>query len=81
MYIMDCKRFVYVVSWYKTKYHLIAWRKEYFLTEEQTRFIYDDPYILGEYDDGYIRVSVIRVCESSKEFKLANRKKNIVQFN
>lgn len=70
----DCKRFIYKVSWYKTKKHLNAWRNEYFPNEEQTRFIYEDPYILGEYDSGYINVSVIRVCESSKEFKLASRK-------
>ena len=77
---MDCKKFIYLVSWYKTKKHLNSWRNEYYLTEEETRFIYSDPYITGEYENGYVRVSVIRVCEESREYKIASRSKKNINF-
>ena len=66
---MSCDRFIYKVSWFKTKKQVNSWRDEYYMEEEQTRFIYDkEPY-------GDVRISVIKVCCNSEIYKNAKRPK------
>ena len=66
---MSCDRFIYKVSWFSSKKHVNSWRDEYYMEEEQTRFIYDkEPY-------GDVRISVIKVCVNSEIYKKAKRPK------
>lgn len=64
---MSCDRFIYKVSWFSSRKHVNSWRDEYFMTEEQTRFIYDkEPY-------GDVRIFVIKVCVNSEIYKKVKR--------
>lgn len=64
---MSCDRFIYKVSWFNSKKHVNSWRDEYYMEEEQTRFIYDTK----EYGD--VRISVVKVCINSEIYKNAKR--------
>jgi len=64
---MSCDRFIYKVSWFNSKKHVNSWRDEYYMEEEQTRFIYD----AKEYGD--VRISVMKVCVNSEIYKNAKR--------
>ncbi len=64
---MSCDRFIYKVSWFNSKKHVNSWRDEYYMEEEQTRFIYD----AKEYGD--VRISVMKVCVNSTIYKNAKR--------
>tara|TARA_R110000803_G_scaffold64561_1_gene125619 strand:- start:269 stop:682 length:414 start_codon:yes stop_codon:yes gene_type:complete len=63
---MSCDRFIYKVSWFSSKKHLNSWRDEYYITEEQTRFIY-------EKECDLVSVYVIKVCVNSAIYKKAKR--------
>lgn len=64
-------KYIYQVSLLASKKHIKPVYSKYYLTEEETRFIYNDPDVCGVYDDGVMKISVIRVLENSKEYKLA----------
>jgi hypothetical protein len=66
-----CDKFIYKVGLFATKKHLKPVYSKYYLTEEETRFIYANPYITGVYENGEMRVSVIKVCDESREHKIA----------
>ena len=63
---MSCDRFIYKVSWFTSRKHLNSWRDEYYITEEQTRFIY-------EKECDLVNVYVIKVCVNSAIYKKAKR--------
>lgn len=63
---MSCDRFIYKVSWFTSRKHLNSWRDEYYITEEQTRFIYEEECDL-------VNVYVIKVCVNSAIYKKAKR--------
>jgi hypothetical protein len=66
-----CDKYIYKVGLFATKKHLKPVYSKYYLTEEETRFIYANPYITGVYENGEMRVSVIKVCDESREYKIA----------
>ena len=66
-----CDKFIYKVGLFATKKHLKPVYSKYYLTEEETRFIYANPYITGVYENGEMRVSVIKVCDERREHKIA----------
>ena len=66
-----CDKFIYKVGLFATNKHLKPVYSKYYLTEEETRFIYKNPYITGIYEKGEMRVSVIKVCDESREHKIA----------
>jgi len=66
-----CDKYIYKVGLFATKKHLKPVYSKYYLTEEETRFIYANPYITGVYENGEMRVSVIKVCDVSREYKIA----------
>lgn len=76
-----CDKYIYKVSLYATKKHLKPVYSKFYLTEQETRFIYANPFITGVYENGEMRVSVIKVCNESREYKIAQSnsvlKKNI----
>tara|TARA_R110001592_G_scaffold122841_1_gene330052 strand:+ start:1413 stop:1676 length:264 start_codon:yes stop_codon:yes gene_type:complete len=76
-----CDKYIYKVSLFATKKHLKPVYSKFYLTEQETRFIYANPFITGIYENGEMRVSVIKVCNESREYKIAQSnsvlKKNI----
>ena len=66
-----CDKYIYKVGLFATKKHLKPVYSKYYLTEEETRFISANPYITGLYENGEMRVSVIKVCDESREYKIA----------
>tara|TARA_R100001163_G_C5063064_1_gene200269 strand:- start:998 stop:1237 length:240 start_codon:yes stop_codon:yes gene_type:complete len=64
---MSCEAFIYKVSYLKTHKHINSWKDEYFLKEQDTRYIYDD-----DFSDDYVcKVFVVKVCNKSPIYKLA----------
>lgn len=78
---MTCEEFIYRVSYYKSKKHLKSWKDEHYLTELETRYIYDFS-TDTEISNNHIKVFVIKVCNKSDEFKQAvlNGKNKNVNF-
>ena len=79
-----CDKYIYKVSLFATKKHLKPVYSKYYLTEQETRYIYTNPDVKGVYDDGEIRIFVIKVCDDSKEYKLAfnnNQRYNRAKVN
>lgn len=64
---MSCERFIYKMSYFKTGKHLNSWKDEYYLKEEDTRFIYDDDFK----DTSVIKIFVVKVCNKSPSYEMA----------
>tara|TARA_Y100000361_G_C11127290_1_gene326767 strand:- start:475 stop:714 length:240 start_codon:yes stop_codon:yes gene_type:complete len=64
---MSCEEFIYKVSYYKTHKHLNSWKDEYFLNEEDTRYIYSENFN----PELICKVFVVKVCNKSPSYKMA----------
>ena len=74
VYMEDCRKFVYKISYFKSNRHFIPAKEKFYKNLEDVKFVFLKPP-----NDYYVVVSVEHICKHSNEYKSIPKEPNFIK--